>query len=187
MADMKRAEQIKNRIGIEQVLQDLGYPVHAGMDREQQFPCDLHGDGNDGKFSARVYPDSGSWYCFACGKARDAIETYRDKFGLGFGKACYTLEAKYGLPHLFSSKSSNEPVEIDRSEESFKIISRRCEKLMRSVQRILPMKESLAWWETLDCVMYYVQKGLWSYEKGYSSIERIMKKVKGEEDAKQGS
>ena len=55
MSEMKRVEQIKEFVSIEQGLNDLGYRVQH-IDREQQFPCDLHGDGRDGKFSARVYP-----------------------------------------------------------------------------------------------------------------------------------
>ena len=48
----KRAKRIQDSISIEKVLQDLGYPVRGGGMREEQFPCDLHGDGHDGAYSA---------------------------------------------------------------------------------------------------------------------------------------
>ena len=97
----RRADRIRQEIPIIQVLYDLGYRVRLdGGDREQQFPCDLHGDGSDNKPSARVYPDSNSWYCFACSKPRDAITTLRDRMDLGFSEACKSLEKKYGLPSL---------------------------------------------------------------------------------------
>ena len=60
----RRIDQIKARLSIAQVLMDYGYPVRGDNDeREEQFPCDLHGDGHDGKPSARIYPESNSWYC----------------------------------------------------------------------------------------------------------------------------
>jgi len=58
------ADRIREEIPIARVLADYGYNIHGdGGDREQQFQCDLHGDGQDNKPSARVYPDSDSWYC----------------------------------------------------------------------------------------------------------------------------
>ena len=60
----RRLEQIKQNVEITQVLSDYGYKIHlGGSSQEQQFPCDLHGDGSDGKPSARVYPATGQWYC----------------------------------------------------------------------------------------------------------------------------
>jgi intein/homing endonuclease len=60
----QRADRIRQDIDIVQVLADYGYKVNpGGGDREQQFSCDLHGDGSDSKPSARVYPSSNSWYC----------------------------------------------------------------------------------------------------------------------------
>ena len=45
------------------LLSSFGYRVRAdGGDREEQFQCDLHGDGRDNKPSARFYPDN-TWYC----------------------------------------------------------------------------------------------------------------------------
>ena len=92
------ANRIREEIPILDVLAAYGYAVHpSGGDREQQFSCDLHGDGNDTKPSARVYPDSASFYCFACGRTRDAITLVREKEGLGFWPAVRVLEKRYGL------------------------------------------------------------------------------------------
>lgn len=60
----KRIDRIKRVVEIEDLLADYGYKIHGGGGhREQQFQCDLHGDGRDGKPSARMYPESQSWYC----------------------------------------------------------------------------------------------------------------------------
>ena len=97
----ERADRIRSEIPITQVLIDYGYPVRPwGGDREQQFPCNLHGDGQDNRPSARVYPDSSSWYCWTCGRSRDAISTVMEKEGTDFSSACRILETRYGLPVL---------------------------------------------------------------------------------------
>ena len=91
-----RAKRIKEEIPILSVLAGYGYDVH-GDTREQQFKCDLHGDGHDNAPSARVYPETNTWYCFACGKVRDSISTVMEKEGLDFNQACKGLEIKYNL------------------------------------------------------------------------------------------
>lgn len=173
----KRAKRIQDSISIEKVLQDIGYPVRGGGLREEQFPCDLHGDGRDGAFSARVYPESSSWYCFACGKSRDAIETYRDKFGLEFGEACELLEKKYGLSvWKWTPKNNNEEEveeEIDTSEQDYESIQQRVERLLVMVQREKPMLEVLAFWEGYDCILWHVEKELWDFKRASAGLRRI--------------
>jgi len=98
--NQRRIERIHEQVDILKLLGDYGYPVRPDMDREQQFSCNMHGDGNDLKPSARVYPENNSWYCWACGKTRDAIETVREKEGLGFMEALKWLEGRFGLEPL---------------------------------------------------------------------------------------
>lgn len=87
----KRADRIRAEISIVKVLSDLGYHIHPdGGDREQQFPCDLHGDGSDSKPSARVYPSSNSWYCVSVDErvlTSDGWITLRDLGFYGFRDA----------------------------------------------------------------------------------------------------
>lgn len=172
----KRAKRIQDSISIEVVLRDIGYPVRGGGQREEQFPCDLHGDGRDGAFSARVYPDSSSWYCFACGKNRDAIETYRDKYGLEFGEACSLLEKKYGLSEwVWRPRTTEEEpeVELDTSEEDFDAMRVRVERLLEMVQREKPMVEVLAFWEGFDCIIWHLERELWDYKRACLGLKRI--------------
>jgi hypothetical protein len=95
------ADRIRSEVPIIRVLYDYGYEVSPdGEDREQQFSCDLHGDGSDSKPSARVYPDSASFHCFACGRSRDVITLVREKEGIDFWPAIKKLESTYGLKPL---------------------------------------------------------------------------------------
>lgn len=177
----KRAKRIQDQISIELVMRDLGYPVRGGGMREQQFPCDLHGDGNDGRYSARIYPESSSWYCFACGKSRDAIETYRDKFGLDFGEACELLEKKYGLDIWKWTPSSvkEETLPEDTGEEGYEKEKNRLSRLLSIVQKEKPMKEVLAWWEGYDCIIWHVSEGKWNFHQGTGGLQKIRRSVLG--------
>jgi hypothetical protein len=97
----RAADRIREVVPILDVLLTYGYAVHPeGGDREQQFSCDLHGDGLDTKPSARVYPDSASFHCFACGRSRDAITLIQEKEGVSFWKAVKILEGQYDLPPI---------------------------------------------------------------------------------------
>ena len=178
----KRAKRIQDSLSIEVILSDMGYPVRGGGMREEQFPCDLHGDGRDGAFSARVYPESSSWYCFACGKSRDAIETYRDKFGLEFGEACDLIEKKYGLS-LWQWQPREEEQEEDliedTSEQDFESMKLRVERLLCMVRSEKPMVEILAFWEGYDCVLWHLEKDLWDYKRAGAGLTKIHSKLIG--------
>ena len=180
----KRAKRIQDSISIEKVLQDLGYPVRGGGMREEQFPCDLHGDGHDGAYSARVYPESSSWYCFACGKSRDAIETYRDKFGLEFGEACELLEKKYGLSVWKWTPRTNTEEEVieDTSEQDFESMRQRVERLLYMIKDEKPMIEVMAFWEGFDCVLWHLEKELWDYQRAFAGLKKIHTSLIGRKD-----
>lgn len=180
----KRAKRIQESISIERVLQDMGYPVRGGGMREEQFPCDLHGDGRDGAYSARVYPESSSWYCFACGKSRDAIETYRDKFGLEFGEACELLEKKYGLSvwQWTSRTDTEEEISEDTSEQDFEGMRQRVGRLLCMIKDEKPMLEVMAFWEGFDCVLWHLEKELWDYQRAYAGLKKIHTSLIGRKD-----
>lgn len=92
----RRADKVNERVSIFDVLRS--YDILLPSDeREVQYPCPLHGDGNDRSFSARVYPHSNSTHCFACHKTRDPIEWVRDKEQVGFMDAIKKLEERWDI------------------------------------------------------------------------------------------
>lgn len=94
-----RADRVR-KLPVELVLHRLGFdvlPERAGT--SQTFSCSLHG-GRDSRPSARTYPGSESWHCFGCGRSRDAVDTVREKMGVGFEQALRWLEGEYRLPPI---------------------------------------------------------------------------------------
>lgn len=181
----KRADRIRAEITIIRVLSDYNYNVNPdGDDREQQFQCDLHGDGTDGKPSARAYPSSNSWFCFACGRPRDAIQTCREKEGLDFWGAVKALEKRYHLPDLpwdddeeVAEASIAEKVhEILKEgvtrEDLLKRVRRRIE--IATSEREVPMDQVLKAWEDYDRVVYGFEMEQWSDGKGFPMLIGIL-------------
>ncbi|MBQ73358.1 MAG: hypothetical protein CMJ67_10685 [Planctomycetaceae bacterium] len=158
------ADRIRAEVPIVDVLYEYGYHVHPeGDDREQQFSCDLHGDGADTKPSARVYPESASFHCFACGRSRDAITLVREKEGIDFWPAVKALEARYGLDPL-PWEGPEEPRNdkaVHKINEALEHTTETPEQLLNRISRIIdsccrersiPAERCAAFWEAHDKV-----------------------------------
>lgn len=152
----RRAARIRTDIPITRVLEDYGYRVQD-VDREQQFQCDLHGDGTDGKPSARVYPSTNQWYCWACARSRDSLATVREKEGLSFHAALERLEQRYGLPSLPWEEGDNETAPADPVAEILDApyadpVRSRTERVLRALttERTDPLPRVLKLWEAFD-------------------------------------
>lgn len=166
-----------------QVLHDYGYAVNPdGGDREQQFQCDLHGDGRDGKPSGRVYPSSNSMYCFACGRARDAVSLAMEKEGLSFADAVAKLEGRYGLPPLPDSPNELDVVHESTLAEvlaeqpvSYTDAQARAELFLKRITsaRALPMLDILRLWQEFDRVQHGVAREGWSDGQAAAAIDRV--------------
>lgn len=183
----QRADRIRAEIPIIDLLHSFGYAVHpGGGDREQQFSCDLHGDGSDNKPSARVYPDSASWYCFACSRSRDAIETVREKEGVDFSTACKLLEARFGLPPLQWDDASDDPTTFVNPAKDILNRGRSWSDEVERSKRFLDTLTKdhdvvydllLGWWEAHDMIAHKVRKKDLSEEQGVQALARLREKI----------
>jgi len=184
----RRADRVKTDINVARVLADFGYHVRPDVgDREQQFSCNLHGDGQDNRPSARIYPDN-SWYCFACDKMRDTIETVREVKDLGFVEAVKWLEEKYHLDQLVweggdytpREKSQREQISdhLD-SDKTFEDDVRGLEALLNplTADRDLTMEQAAVFWEGYDKLVHAVDNKLVSEHRARAAILGIKKRI----------
>ena len=167
----KRADRVRKEIKITRVLADFGYAVHPDAEgREQQFSCDLHGDGRDSKKSARAYPSSNSYYCWACGRARDSITLVREKTGSSFADAIKWLEAKYGLPALpwdgpeEAAGPTTEKTVVEALSHRELSVDQELARLTRALElatleRALPAFRAAAYWEARDKLAFLKDEG----------------------------
>lgn len=169
---MSRSEDRIARVkalDISALLMEYGYPIHGG-NREEQFPCDLHGDGMDNKPSGRLYPETNTTYCFTCNKTRDTIELIREKEGLAFWAAVKHLEEKYSLPALPWSgdegyQKDTTAAELSKSlnpQETFEDDLTRLTKFIKreTNDRQLPMADILTFWEARDRLVWMFSEKL---------------------------
>jgi DNA primase len=184
----KRVAQVKAKVSMPQLLSDLGYAVRASItNREQQFACDLHGDGKDNKPSARCYPDSNTFYCFACSKVRDVVEVVKEKKGLDFMEALSYLEKTYNLPIVpweqgeeQSEKLSDiiaEQLDPNRTFERDVLVFK---SIMFTVtkEHQLSMRETLGFWEAFDKVSYLVAEKKITEKQGRVAVQVLRDKLK---------
>ena len=179
----RRADRIRADVPMARVLYDYGYAVNPdGEDREQQFPCDLHGDGSDGKASGRLYPSSNSMYCFACGRARDAVSVAMEKEGLKFPDAVDRLEKRYGLPPLPDDGPDDED---DRTQTVADVLAEhpvpyedaevRADKFLRRITsaRALPMDAMLRLWWVLDRARHGASNEGWVDAQASAAVDAV--------------
>lgn len=173
-----RVKKINEKVSILQVLHRYGYEI-VNAEAEQQFSCDLHGDTRDQRPSARVYPDSNSWYCFACSKSRDIVETVKDKESCSFNDACYMLEEWYSIPHPLYRENTEELINptdrIDVSrQENIETLSSQINRMLCIFlkQGDVPHDFLLKMWELHDMLVYSVSAGKLDE---YSCMERLRK------------
>ncbi len=130
----KRAERIRQIVRVADILEQEGFDVLGSNDGEQQFRCHLHGTGQDNKPSARLYPDTNSWYCWGCQKARDPISTIRDARGVTFREVVRLLERSLNLPPLPEQTDEVETPLILSAEETLEQQFQRMDNLLRSLR-----------------------------------------------------
>lgn len=99
---------LKDSIGIEQVLQMLGIELKRQGD-QLRGRCPLHQGGNDRQFV--VTPAKGVWYCFGdCASGGDMIELVAKARGVSVKQAAQEIAAHFGLggqkPPAASERSS---------------------------------------------------------------------------------
>lgn len=187
----ERIDNIKGQVHITDVLDYYGITVRTKI-REFQYPCPLHGDGQDNSFSARMYPESDSTYCFACHKDRDVVEWVRDAEGLTFGKSLSFIERTFKVKNIpkptfdpKDTKSREEMSRLLRKQETaptlldgIERIETMSRRLVRTHRDKLSMYSVLKLFFVLDNLRYDIQHGNVEEDKARPVLQKLFVRVK---------
>lgn len=183
-----RADRIRAEVPIHKILMGYGYAVHSDMgDREEQFSCDLHG-GHDNTPSARFYPASNSWHCFACGRTRDPVQTVMEKDGIGFWDALKKIETVFKLPQLPWESDQEQKQDIVAQvgdaffgkKEDFQSVSERVERMLHfmKVEVTASWMQILTFWSAWDRIHYGVRREGWSEGRSKKLMEDLLERIR---------
>jgi DNA primase len=187
----ERVENIKGQVEMQDVLDYYGVRIRT-REREFQFPCPLHGDGQDNSYSARMYPESDSTYCFACHKDRDVVEWVRDAEGLSFGKALSFIERSFGVTDVptpsfdpTDKKTRREMGALLRKQQTAPTlldnIDRAETKIARSIREFhgkITWKQATKIFFVLDNLRYDVQHGNVEDDRVVKVLRKVYDRVK---------
>ena len=103
--DTKGAAQIiRDTVDMQQILSLYGYRTKHGF-----MVCPFHGDKDA---SLKVYPGTGGWHCFGCGKGGSVIDFVMEQEGCDFRTAVTAIDNALGL-HLRDPKENPYQAETD--------------------------------------------------------------------------
>lgn len=91
MNTKQAAQAIRDSVQMETILSLYGYQTKRGV-----MPCPFHGERNP---SLRIYPNTGGWHCFGCGKGGSVIDFVMEQEGCNFNTAVIAIDKalKLGL------------------------------------------------------------------------------------------
>lgn len=191
----ERVENLKDQVHITDILDYYGIKIHT-KEREFQFPCPLHGDGQDNSYSARMYPESDSTYCFACHENRDVVQWVRDYEGLTFGKALSFIERTFGVSNIpkptfdpTDEKTKHEVRDLLQRQrtaptflEKIRMMDRKARRAIRSEGVEVPWQMAAKIFYVLDNLRYDIQLGEVDDSKVANVLQKLYDQVKGWEE-----
>ena len=200
-----RADNVKEQVPIYDILDYYGIEVRT-TEREVQYPCPLHGDGQDAAFSARAYPpreDKPQWdtYCWGCQKSRDVIGWVQDKEGVQFLDAIKIIEKTFDVKNIpdfndyidpkniigkrENEKKSELTKQMQKGFESktkkfgvFDFLEKKMDNLVKHYRNRLPMKSVVRFYYALDRLRFDYKKENVDPNKAMQMASQLTTKIK---------
>ena len=83
------AQAIRDTVEMKSILDLYGYQTKRNV-----MPCPFHGERNP---SLRIYPKTGGWHCFGCGKGGSVIDFVMEHERCSFGTAVIAIDKALSL------------------------------------------------------------------------------------------
>ena len=139
------AEEIKRLVSMQMLTDRYGYKVKHG-----KMMCPFHGDRNA---SLQIYPDTGGWHCFGCGRGGSVIDFVMEQEDCSFAKAVDALDQAFGLGVV----DSINPIEMGREIAARQSLDRAADNLNGMIDDTERMLEALMAINTLQSRLLYTK------------------------------
>ena len=112
--NVKQAAQvIRDRVTMEEIISLYGYSARRGS-----MCCPFHGERNP---SLKIYPRTGGWHCFGCGKGGSVIDFVMEHEGCGFPEAVRAID---GAMRLGLMDPHEDPMEARKEQQKQEYLDR---------------------------------------------------------------
>lgn len=133
---MKIAEEIKERLTMQQVAEFYGFEVNRGG----FISCPFH--SGDNSPSLKIYPGNRGFHCFGCGAHGDVIKFVMLLFNLSFAQAVIRLSSDFGLGLTPTRETPKEARERIRARQEAAEAKERAQQ-----EYIRKSQEYCCWWD----------------------------------------
>lgn len=132
---MKIAEELKERLTMQQVAEFYGFEVNRGG----FIACPFH--SGDNSPSLKIYPGNRGFYCFGCGAHGDIIKFVMMLFNLSFAQAVIRLSSDFGLGLTPTRETPKEARERIRARQEAEEAKQR-----KEAEYLKKSQEHCYWW-----------------------------------------
>jgi len=103
------AQAIRDQVPMDRILSLYGYTPKRGV-----MPCPFHGEKNP---SLKIYPKTGGWHCFGCGRGGSVIDFVMEHEGCNFPTAVRAIDEAFRLGLMDPEEDAMEAREEQRRQE----------------------------------------------------------------------
>ena len=103
------AQTIRDTVPMSRILDLYGYKTKRGV-----MPCPFHGEKNP---SLKIYPSTGGWHCFGCGKGGSVIDFVMEHENCNFLTAVKAIDHALSLGLFDPEEDAMEAMDKKRRQE----------------------------------------------------------------------
>ena len=103
------AQAIRDTVPMDRILSLYGYTAKRGV-----MPCPFHGEKNP---SLKIYPKTGGWHCFGCGRGGSVIDFVMEHEGCSFPTAVRAIDSALRMNLMDPDEDAMEAREEQRRQE----------------------------------------------------------------------
>lgn len=124
------AQAIRDTVTMQDLMDFYGYKVRHGF-----ICCPFHGEKTP---SLKIYPGTGGWCCFGCGRKGSVIDFVKEHEGCDFRTAVYAIDKAFNLGLMDPKENPTEAHQQNRLQifldEFVSAVNAYCDALIKTIE-----------------------------------------------------